>query len=82
MAQRDDNVSHGGLLVEDRPARRPSPARSAPSTDRWWLVDAPARPSRPRSGRGPAHHPTRPQTHSDGLPLGHLFDAVTPAAGL
>jgi hypothetical protein len=80
MAQRDDNVSHGGLLVEDRLAHRP--ARTAPQTDRWWLVDAPVRPSRSRSGRGPAHHPSRPQTHSDGLPLGHLFDAVTPAAGL
>ncbi len=82
MAHSDDNVSHGGLLLEDRPTRRAS--RPAPHTDRWWLVEAPSRASlHARSGRGPAHHPSRTQTHSDGLPLGHLFEPLhTPAAGL
>jgi hypothetical protein len=79
MAHSDDNVSHGGLLLEDRPSRRSGPDRPAPHTDRWWLVDAPART--PHSRRGPAHHPSRGQTHSDGLPLGHLFEPVTPVNG-
>jgi hypothetical protein len=79
MAHSDDNVSHGGLLLEDRPSRRPGPNRPAPHTDRWWLVDAPARSQHTR--RGPAHHPSRSQTHSDGLPLGHLFEPVTPVNG-
>ena len=79
MAHSDDNVSQGGLLVEDRSARRPGPNRPAPHTERWWLVDAPALPSRGR--RGPAHHPSRAQTHSDGLPLGHLFEPARQAAG-
>ncbi len=82
MAHSDDTVSRGGLLLEERPSRRTDPNRPAPHTDRWWLVEPPARTASRRSGRGPAHHPSRTQTHSDGLPLGHLFEPVTPPNGL